>query len=63
MQKIVPWKEVTVGEAGLRARVRKEGADPEEADSGEAIYLWVVYVCRSRDQRDGPGRQSRLQGP
>ena len=27
-----------VGEVGLRARVWKEGADPEEADPGKATH-------------------------
>ena len=49
MQKIVPWEEPTVGEMGSRAWVRKEGADPEEADPGKATHPWVTSVDRSRD--------------
>ena len=50
-----------MGEVGS-SPTRKEGADLEEADQGEATHLWVMSVCPSRDQQEEPRRRCGLQG-
>ena len=52
-----------MGEVDSRARVRKEGADPEEADPGEATHPWIASMCWSWDRQEEPRRQFGLQGP
>ena len=52
-----------MGEVDPRTRVRKAGADSEEADPGEADHPLAASVYWSRDRREELGKQSRLQGP
>ena len=50
-------------EVDPRARVRKAGADSEEADPGGADHLLVASMCQSQDRWGKLGRQFGFQGP
>ena len=45
-----------MGEVDPRARVRKAGADLEEADPGGADHPLAASVCRSQDRWEELGR-------